>query len=80
MTKKPKPMSRQTLAKGVQDLAKRLEDHAIVADEILEAERPRGNHTVLEHNVRTVFAVLMESQLKRLREIKGFARILTEGS
>src|SRR5438093_1023995 len=45
---------RKALADMTKDLAKRLEVQALVLEAIFHAERPCGEHIVLEHRVRTV--------------------------
>jgi len=80
MRQKPKPLSRKALADITNDLAKRLDDQVLVMEAIVNAERPLGAHIVLEHRVRTVFGILLQSQLKQLQDAEQLARLIADSA
>lgn len=75
----PRPLPRPLLNKMLNDLSGRIGKHIEIAEAIMEAHKPLGNHIMVEHHVRTVFNVLLNEQLRSPRDISGLADILRQG-
>jgi hypothetical protein len=70
--------SRPMMLRLLSDLCDRLHKQHMVLDAITETNKPNGRHTVLEHRVRTVIGISLESQLRGLNDIAEFARIIRD--
>ena len=77
-TPRVKRLSRSTLNEALRDLAERLGRQLERHEAIVAANEPNDKHTEIEYRLRTVFGVLLDSQLRGLREIEGFAQIICE--
>jgi hypothetical protein len=77
LRKTPRRLPRSLLEKMLCDLVGRLDQHLNMVEAIDTANTPNGLHTVIEHRLRTVFGILLDSQLHSLRDIVGFAHIIS---
>ena len=70
--------SRRMMLQLLSDLCDRIHKQHMVLDAIAETNKPNELHTVREHRVRTVIGISLESQLRGLDDIAGFARIIRD--
>ena len=70
--------SRPMMLQLLSDLCDRIHRQHMVMDAITETNKPNGFHKVMEHRVRTVIGISLESQLRGLDDIAGFARIIRD--
>jgi hypothetical protein len=71
-----KQLSRPLLDNMIRDLAERivkLEDEAEAFATII---MPNGRHTVIEHQTRLACGVMLDSLQRRIRDVRGLARLL----
>ena len=78
-TKRVPRIRRASLGVMLPDLAERLDRQVQIGLAIQKTQEPNGEHTVAEHELRTVFGLLLESQLRNLRDIRDVARMLCPG-
>jgi hypothetical protein len=71
-----RPLSRRALAAEVVNLSERLDRHLEIAEAIAAANKPNDQHIAIERDLRVVFGLLLDGQMRSLRDIQGFARIL----
>jgi hypothetical protein len=71
-------LPRPLLDKTLRDLADRISRQANIAEAVMHSNAPDPYHVNIEHELRTMFDLLMESQLRSLREIEGLARLLVD--
>jgi len=71
-------VSRPLLLQMLSDLCDRIHRQHMEMDAITETNKPNGLHKVMEHRVRTVIGISLESQLRGLNDIAGFARIIRD--
>lgn len=72
-----RPIPRKLLAAEMVNLSERLDRHLEMTEAIAAANKPNGQHVAIEYDLRLVFGLLLEGQLQSLRDIHGFARILS---
>ena len=72
----PRHLSRGLLDKMLRDLVGRLDGQIRAAEAIATTMRPTGDHTLREVELRRVFGILLENQLRGLRDVQGFARLI----
>jgi hypothetical protein len=56
------------------DLTKRIEDQVAMTEAIKHTTEPNGHHIIVEHWVRCGLVLMLDSQLRSLREIERLAR------
>ena len=69
-------LSRRLLNQMLDDLGGRLSRQVEVAEAIERTIAPNGQHTVLEHQIRTAFGVMLEGHLRGLKDAAGLAAML----
>jgi hypothetical protein len=75
-----RPLSRPLLNKLLRDLVERADRQVEVAEAIATTNTPNSQHTVKEIQLRTVFGLLLSTQLEGLRDVAGFARLIHDRS
>jgi hypothetical protein len=71
-----RPLSRPLLDKMLRDLTERIGRQIVVVEAITRANTPNDLHIYIEYQLRTVFGVMLDSQLRGLKDIKGLAEML----
>ena len=74
-----RPLSRGLLDKLLRDLVGRIHHHIDIVEAIQTVNKPNGQHILVEHQLRTVFDVMLDRQLCGLRDIERLAQIATRG-
>lgn len=73
---KPRRLSRPLLDKMIRDLIDRIFDLEGEAEGTQTFIKPNDHHTVIEHQTRTACGVLIESLQRRIRDVRGLAKLL----
>lgn len=60
----------------LRDLVGRIDEQLNFVEAMETANKPNGQHILVEHQLRTVFGALIERQLRGLRDIATFARLI----
>jgi hypothetical protein len=63
-------MSRRLLDSSLRDLAGRLAQQVQVCEAIVNANKPNGQHTVVEHQLRTMYDLMLDNQLQSFRQLQ----------
>lgn len=80
-TRPPTHMPRPMLNSMIRDLAEQIDGHVKTAGAIAIAlTQSSAEMTAMEHSLRTVFGILLDGQLRSLRNIQGYARMLSDRS
>ena len=69
-------LSRPLLDKMLREIAERLKQQVRIVEAINGTNTTNDLHTVIEHQIRTVFGLLLDSHLRGLRDIQGLAEML----
>jgi hypothetical protein len=75
-TKERRGLSRTALDRELVNLNERLRKQVSLAGAILTANRPNEKHIVIEHDLRTVFALQMEALFRELVGVQYLASAL----
>lgn len=76
----PVRLSRQTLNKTLIDLTERLQKQLWLADAIVTVNVPNDHHTLMEHQLRTVFGIQLTALLSGMQDAHGLAKILRDAA
>jgi hypothetical protein len=75
-SKERRGLSRPALDRELVNLTERLHKQVWLAEAIIAANRPNGQHVMMEHRLRTVFGVQMEALSHELDGVYTLAHAL----
>jgi hypothetical protein len=73
-------LSRTALNRELIELTARAARHEELAEALAAVNAPNGQHTVSEHQLRTVFGVQLEALRQSASNVSGFAKIVCDAA
>jgi hypothetical protein len=73
-------MSRQSLARELVEITKRLEKQYWLADAIVAVNRPNDEAPMIEHRLRTVLGLQLEVLFRGLGDVRDFAKMVSDAA